>query len=222
MNTALSQELSAPAEQLLIAAERLLAEKGLGVVSVREIARAAGQRNHSAISYHFGTIEDLIDAILNYRMVPLNEKRAAQLLQWRDAGRADDLRGLIQVLVEPFAAELLLPLEESSYLRLLAQLMSQREWQPLFTEHPLRASAVIETGELMVGLLRPVLGEALAQERLRLMGLHTLNTITEWDAVRRRGELRLTRNTLTWRVDNLIDYLLGGLSAPSTLSYTES
>jgi AcrR family transcriptional regulator len=216
MNTATTPELTASAEQLLIAAEKLLAEKGLGAVSVREIARAAGQKNHSAISYHFGSIDDLIEAILSYRMLALNAKRSERLAQWRVAGRPDDLRGLIEVLVQPFAAELLLPPEHSYYLRLLAQLMSQREWQPLFTEHPLRASAVLETGYLMADLLIPVIGDALAVERLRLLGLHSLNTITEWDAMRRRGEWVLNEETLGWRVDNLVDYLLGGLSAPAT------
>tara|TARA_R110002049_G_scaffold9747_11_gene48875 strand:- start:1571 stop:2215 length:645 start_codon:yes stop_codon:yes gene_type:complete len=214
MDTAHNQELSISAEQLLIAAERLLAEKGLGAVSVREIARAAGQKNHSAISYHFGSIDKLIDAILNYRMVPLNKKRADRLAAWREAGRADDLRGLVNVLVEPFANELLQPLQHSYYLRLLAQLMSQREWQPLFSEHPVRASAALETGELIADILRPRLGEEVALERMRLMGLHLLNTITEWDAVRRRGDLDIDPQALAWRVDNLVSYLVGGLSAP--------
>ncbi|MCB1703690.1 MAG: TetR/AcrR family transcriptional regulator [Halioglobus sp.] len=214
MNTANHQELSVPAEQLLIAAERLLAEKGLGAVSVREIARAAGQKNHSAIAYHFGSIDHLIDAILNYRMVPLNQKRANRLAVWREAGQPDDLRGLVTVLVEPFADELLQPLQQSYYLRLLAQLMSQREWQPLFSEHPVRASAALETGALIADILRPQLGDEIALERMRLMGLHLLNTITEWDAVRRRGDFALDPQTLAWRVDNLISYLVGGLSAP--------
>jgi AcrR family transcriptional regulator len=221
MNAATTQELTASAEQLLIAAEKLLAEKGLGAVSVREIARAAGQKNHSAISYHFGSIDDVIEAILSYRMLSLNEKRSEHLAQWRAAGKADDLRGLIEVLVQPFAAELLRPPEHSYYLRLLAQLMSQRDWQPLFTAHPLHAAAVLETGYLMADLLIPVIGEALAVERLRLLGLHTLNTITEWDAMRRRGELTLNDETLNWRVDNLVSYLLGGLSAPATPYHSE-
>jgi len=216
------QELSAPAEQLLLAAERLLAEKGLGAVSVREIARAAGQKNHSAISYHFGSIEALIESILDYRMLSLNAVRAEHLARWRATGQTGGLHGLLQVLIKPFAAVLLLPPEQSYYLRLLAQLMSQRDWQPLFIDHPERASALIETGVLMAELLEPVLGERLTHERLRLMGLHAVSTITEWDAMRRRGDLTLTRATLAWRVDNLVDYLHGALCAPCADKATES
>jgi len=225
MSTANNLELSAPAEQLLLAAEQLLAEKGLGAVSVREIARAAGQKNHSALSYHFGSIDALIESILDYRMLSLNAVRAKHLARWRATGQADGLHGLhglLQVLIKPFAAVLLLPPEQSYYLRLLAQLMSQRDWQPLFIDHPERASALIETGVLMAELLEPVLGEQLTHERLRLMGLHAVSTITEWDAMRRRGDLAITSATLEWRVDNLVDYLHGALCAPSPDKTMES
>ena len=40
--------------QLMRAAERLFAERGIEVVSLREINRAAAQRNATALQYHFG------------------------------------------------------------------------------------------------------------------------------------------------------------------------
>lgn len=61
-------------EKILLAAERLFAERGFGV-SLREIAVAAGQRNHSAVQYHFGDKTGLIDALYAYRMTPLNLRR---------------------------------------------------------------------------------------------------------------------------------------------------
>ena len=48
---------------LIRSAERLFAEKGLGTVSVKEITRAAGARNPSAVHYHFGNVETLINQI---------------------------------------------------------------------------------------------------------------------------------------------------------------
>jgi AcrR family transcriptional regulator len=212
---AFQKELNSTAEQLLLAAEKLLAEKGLGAVSTREIAREAGQKNHSALNYHFGSRDALIEAILNYRMTPLNESRHQRLDSLRADGCEGELRALVEVIVEPFADELLLPPEQSYYLRLLAQLMSQREWQYLFTANPQRSSAALEAGVLLAGLLQPELSEEVALERLRLMGLHVLNTITEWDAMRRRGELAINEDTLQWRVKNLVDYMAGALQASS-------
>ena len=46
--------------ELLRSAERLIAEKGLGSVSVKMITTDAGARNPSAVHYHFGSIESLI------------------------------------------------------------------------------------------------------------------------------------------------------------------
>jgi AcrR family transcriptional regulator len=215
MTLAIAQtDLTPTAEQLLMAAEKLLAEKGLGAVSTREIAREAGQKNHSAINYHFGSRAALIEAILDYRMTPLNTNRHRRIEKLRAQGREDDLRGLLEVIVEPFAEELLLPPEQSYYLQLLAQLMSQQEWQSLFTSKQQRSSAVLEAGGLLSGLLQQTLSTEIALERLRLIGLHVLITITEWDAMRRRGELILNKDTLQWRVKNLVDYLLGALKAP--------
>ena len=215
ITTTTGLELSSTAEQLLKAAERLLAEKGLGAVSTREIARAAGQKNHSALHYHFGCRESLIEAILDYRMTPLNQHRQQRLIALRAEGRERDLRGLVEVIVWPFAEELLQPPEESYYLSLLAQLASQRDWQPLFARHPGRAAAVLETGGLLLDILKQTHSETIALERLRLLGLHVLTTITEWDAMRRRGELILNQELLQWRVENFIDYLVGGLTADS-------
>ena len=42
--------------ELLRSAERLIAEKGLGSVSVKMITTDAGARNPSAVHYHFGSI----------------------------------------------------------------------------------------------------------------------------------------------------------------------
>lgn len=48
---------------LVRAAERLIAERGLGAVSVKDITAAAGARNPSAVHYHFGTLEELIKEV---------------------------------------------------------------------------------------------------------------------------------------------------------------
>ena len=54
---------SGPREQLMDAAERLVAEQGRLAASSRAIIQAAGQRHNSAITYHFGTRRALFDAV---------------------------------------------------------------------------------------------------------------------------------------------------------------
>lgn len=63
--------------QLLNAAEELFVQHGLDDVSLRAILREAGQRNQSALQYHFGSREGLITAIVDRRLLQLETRRSA-------------------------------------------------------------------------------------------------------------------------------------------------
>ena len=58
---------------LMRAAEQLFAQQGVDRVSLREIAIAAGQRNVSAATYHFGSKRELIEAILERHSLPVQD-----------------------------------------------------------------------------------------------------------------------------------------------------
>jgi AcrR family transcriptional regulator len=108
--------------RLIVAAERLFAERGIADVSLRQIAEAAGQRNPAVVQYHFGSKLGLLRAIVEFRVKPFNERRL-ELLAGLDAdGRADDLRGLVDASVRPLAE---LESDDSHYVRFLAQLTVQ-------------------------------------------------------------------------------------------------
>lgn len=53
---------------LCLAAEALVAEKGVASLTLRRVAQAAGQKNIAAVSYHFGTIELLLRATVDLRL----------------------------------------------------------------------------------------------------------------------------------------------------------
>jgi AcrR family transcriptional regulator len=83
---------------ILDAAERLIAERGIQV-PLRDIAVAAGQRNNSAVNYHFRNRQDLIDAIVRRRLEPMERERA----QMVDALDGDtDVRTWLRIMVLPF------------------------------------------------------------------------------------------------------------------------
>ena len=73
---------------LIETAERLFAEQGIEAVSLRDVSRAAGQRNHSAAQYHFGDRAGLVAAVYEHRMRDVNERRQAMLA----TVAADDVR----------------------------------------------------------------------------------------------------------------------------------
>ena len=64
---------------LLQSAERLIAEKGLGSVSVKMITADAGARNPSAVHYHYGSIESLIKEVFATRFRKIENERAERL-----------------------------------------------------------------------------------------------------------------------------------------------
>lgn len=86
-------------EQLLDAAERLISEHGTAL-PMRRVVVEAGQRNNAAVRYHFGTRDELIAAIIERRQTSLERDRLA-LLAAREAEGRLDLRGLVEVLLEP-------------------------------------------------------------------------------------------------------------------------
>ncbi|WP_300400543.1 helix-turn-helix domain-containing protein [Nocardioides sp.] len=94
----------APAE-LISAAETLFAERGIDGVSMREITRAANQRNTTALQYHFGGRDGLLKALVDKHMDHVAVRRAA-LLDNLAAGGETTLRIGASVLVQPLIAKL--------------------------------------------------------------------------------------------------------------------
>ena len=88
---------------LIEAAGELFAEKGIGSVTTREIAAKAGTVQN-AITYHFGGIEGLVDAVWSYVLIEWEPGSFARYLQENDkpdASKAEQaalIRGAIHLL----------------------------------------------------------------------------------------------------------------------------
>ena len=65
-------------EKILDTAERLIGEQGYAATSLRQIIAEAGV-NLAAVHYHFGSKEDLLDAVVVRKVTPVNEARMAWL-----------------------------------------------------------------------------------------------------------------------------------------------
>lgn len=119
--------------QLLVhTAERLFAERGFEEVSLREIAAAAGQRNPSAVAYHFGGKDDIIRAIYRYRFEANEERRTGLLAELEAAGRTGDLPELWRVMLLPFADHMCDP--DSHYVGFTANLVRDRRRMAMVLE----------------------------------------------------------------------------------------
>jgi AcrR family transcriptional regulator len=65
-------------EKILDTAERLIGEQGYAATSLRHVIAEAGV-NLAAVHYHFGSKEELLDAVVVRKVTPLNEARIARL-----------------------------------------------------------------------------------------------------------------------------------------------
>ncbi len=112
--------------RLLDHAERMFAEDGVFAVTNRQITEAAGQKNESALNYHFGTRNELIVALLTRRGRELDSIRAELLAH---LGDNPTTRELVQLLVEVYAS--CLHTENGcDYLRIVDQLRGwMTDWE---------------------------------------------------------------------------------------------
>jgi len=65
-------------EKLLDAAERLIGEQGFAATSLRQIISEAGA-NLASVHYHFGSKDELLEAVVMRRAGPVNDRRLALL-----------------------------------------------------------------------------------------------------------------------------------------------
>jgi AcrR family transcriptional regulator len=111
---------------LMRAAEQLFAQQGVDRVSLREIAIAAGQRNVSAATYHFGSKRELIEAILERHSLPVQDSWGPSLAN--DAEHRLGLHELIELLVRPLVAKIDDPDGGRCFLELSAELVASRSF----------------------------------------------------------------------------------------------
>jgi AcrR family transcriptional regulator len=197
---------SATRERLVAAAEQLLAERGIAGVSLREINTAAGQRNSTALQYHFGDREGLVRAVLA-KHSPAIERHRHELLDEYEAAGAhagpDRLRALAGALVRPSAAKLTDPDGGRAYLRIMAQLVSQAS----------RAGRAAEDPKTSLNRWRRLAGEVLPE--LAVTRLHRRYTAIRITAVELalRAEARPARDERLF-TSHLVDVVTAILDAP--------
>lgn len=82
-------------------AQRLFAERGIRNVTIREIARAAGQKNVGAVGYYFGSKENLVAEVLIDGARLIEERRKAHLERLEASGGPVTVREALETLVLP-------------------------------------------------------------------------------------------------------------------------
>lgn len=93
-------------QRLLDAAERLFARDGIHAARIREINELAGQRNPSALHYHFGSRIGVVEAILLRFQSDVDVRAGRRLDELELAGRAVGTRPLVDAVARPLVEKL--------------------------------------------------------------------------------------------------------------------
>ena len=108
-------------ERLLAEGARHFAERGIHGAQMREVVRAAGQANDSAVHYHFGSRDGLLTAICARHLDAMEPDRRERLSR---QGPDPDLHTVLTDLIAP-TAQRLATQDGRYFLRITAQLASQ-------------------------------------------------------------------------------------------------
>ncbi|WP_077033297.1 TetR/AcrR family transcriptional regulator [Pelomonas sp. KK5] len=194
------------AEQLMEAAERLFAELGVEHAPLRQVVAEAGQRNVSALHYHFGSRPELVARMLERRLRLINAMREQYVDRLVADGEERHPRALARAIVEPLARAI----RETSWGPRYAQILAQATLSPrALAEENIPdevISALLRLRRMAVRALPGLSGRAL-DERLAWA---TESVVVALALMARDPVARLTPATL----DNLIDFTAGALVAP--------
>lgn len=161
-------------ERLLDAAEPLYARRGVEGVSLREIRLAAGQRNSSALQYHFGNADGLLRALAQRHMPrvgTLTERLRGELAP---PGSSPEPGALLEVLVRPWADYISHGPSARARIRIAAETSAhpERTWQD-FQQHA--PPVLVEVGAALLDHLQLRYRPRLALDRLTRMNLAALH-----------------------------------------------
>ncbi|HRO59668.1 MAG TPA: TetR family transcriptional regulator [Burkholderiaceae bacterium] len=200
---------------MLIAAERLFARDGTTGVSLRAIAREAGQRNTGAVHYYFGSREGVIEAIFEFRAAGIDKARTEALDAIPSHLRGSErVRAVVAAIVVPFAEQAEASSMESHYPRFVAQLIqsedeiAHRIWRARF-------SGSIESAYARLAEALPQVPAAVLQHRFATLFRLAVYATADLDRGFERSRPPAGHDAQRrLQIENVIDMLAAAVAAP--------
>lgn len=203
-------------QAILDAAAVLMDERGVDNVTTQDINQASGHRNRSAVQYHFGSRDAVIQAVMARSMQPLDAERNLLLDHLESTGTRLTPRGALEVVISPLARQLRSP-EGRRYLRLGAQLINH----PRFVRDAGDTIMVNTSISRCARYILPVLAHLparVAAERTSQVAGFVIRALG--DQCRLMDSERPTRPVLSVEdfSANLVDIIMAILEAPSSVA----
>ncbi|MDF1722389.1 MAG: TetR/AcrR family transcriptional regulator [Minwuia sp.] len=207
-------------EHLLLTAEKLLGERGINGVSLREITRVAGQRNASALHYHFGSRDGLIEAIFDKRMRLIDEERMRLIADMEADGRMSHVRGVAEAVAMPVAAFLWRKDGSANYIRFLTEVFLSPDINIDDFVRGRYDNGLRKVYGILQGLL-PDVPEQVVRQRFVMMTRAGTFALADIDTHRARTEAAGRPFDLERAIETLIDMWVGGITAPQSERATD-
>jgi AcrR family transcriptional regulator len=197
-------------QQLITAAERLFAESGIDAVSLRQINVAAKQKNSSAAHYHFGSKELLILAIYGARMESVNKRRESALESMEASHQQNNVRALVETIVQPIADEIDADNSGSAYIVFMAQAIGHPQLDLAALWQQKHSEGLVKVLKLLQAAL-PHLQEPLFGQRFGLAFEQIIHSLADREKLRDTDAGFKAHGSLF--VSNLIDSIAGSMTA---------
>ena len=165
-------------KRLVDTAEVLFAEHGVASTSLLDIAKAAGQKNRSALQYHFTNKEGLLDAVLDKHAPGIAARRIAMLDELEARGNYSIFQ-LIEALVLPVAAQLDDNDGGHAFLKIHSQLMTTMSYHKL-RRHRDQDAEDIQRLQQMISRAINTDNPEIANARVMLMGCLLIHGLADY------------------------------------------
>lgn len=195
------------------AAEKLIAERGIENVTIRDILTEANQKNTSALQYHFKNFKGLISAIQAERSSETQTRRAQMLDELLSGVAQPNIRQICQLMVQPVFELARSRVDFRRYIKAFGHELALSETSALSqaTKQGGGGSSGYQLGALLRAAL-PHLDEAAYLRRLE--SAVRLCSATMYHQARQKKAFRGPEADLF--LNSLIDALVGLLSAPES------
>jgi AcrR family transcriptional regulator len=195
-------------DKILDTAERLIGERGYAATSLRHVIAEAGV-NLAAVHYHFGSKEELLDAVVLRNATPVNEARLAQLdrVEAEAGSNPPDVEKILECFLIPTA---MVARHNPGFVRLMGRMLAEGMMPQIVERH------FQPTAARFVSALQRALPELPMEEllwRIHFMIGAMAHTMHQAPIFPQMAE---DATHLKPRMKRLVTFLGAGLRAPAT------
>ena len=204
-------------EQILDAAEALIAERGIDAVSLRAITSAA-KVNLAAVHYHFGSKEALVQQVFERRIRPVNGRRLELLDQAEQAmGGSVDIERILYAFIEPSIRLYAQDPKGPTFMRVCGRIFAEPAQHLQESLDDFFAEIVARFGAAFQRALPELETEELGW-RMHFMVGAMIHTLTAHDRLKRFTSGVCTMDDPEALIDRMVTFCAAGMRAPRAIA----